>query len=240
MDNLTMQKSQKFISLFKKLERLVSDKSSLPKETSISKKLSELTGENNVFGFYKKDIQRLTELRNVIIHGSVEDGRAIAEPHDEIISKLEEIVEKIENPPRVYPEFHSKIETIETEIQISVALDKMYEGDYSQLPVLENENFVDLLTSDTIVRWIAANKEEGGYLLENVTIREVLTYKEFDENYKFISRNTTLIEALKVFEEVEYKKQPLDALLITNDGKKEQKLLGIITHYDVSRMVSLI
>lgn len=235
-----MQNSQKFISLFKKLEKLAADKSQLPREANFSKMLAKITGGNNVFSYYKEDIKQYAKLRNAIVHESVSDDKAIAEPHDEVVLNLKEIVEKIENPPKVIPEFQGIIKTVEVGAQISDALDLMYKGNFSQLPVLDNGKFYDLLTTDSIARWIAANKQEGGYLLDNVAVREVLPYKEFEQNYRLISRNTTLIEALKIFEEVEYKEQPFDALLISNDGKKEQKLLGIITHYDVSKIVTLI
>jgi predicted transcriptional regulator len=235
-----MNNSHKFISLFKKLEKLAADQSQLPRETNFSKMLAKITGGNNVFSYYKEDLQQFAKLRNAIVHESVSDDKAIAEPHDEVVSKLELIVEKIENPPKVIPQFQVDIETIDLGAQISDALDIMYEDNFSQLPVLENDKFHDLLTTDTVARWISANKDEDGYLLENVAVREVLPYKEFQENYRFISRSTTLIEVLRIFREVDYKVQPLDALLITNDGKKEQKLLGIITHYDVSNIVSMI
>lgn len=240
MDNLTMQKSQKFISLFKKLERLAAKESSLSRDTAFSNMLAKLSKGNNIFSFYKDDLQQFAKLRNAIVHDSVSDDRAIAEPHDEVILKLEKIVGKIENPPKVYPEFRANIETVDVGAQISDALDRFYKGNYSQLPVVEHEKFINLLTTDAVARWIAANKDEGGYLLEDVAVREVLPYKEFQENYRFLSRSSTLIEALKIFKEVDYKERPLDAILITNDGKREQKLMGIITHYDVSRMVSLI
>lgn len=228
-----MQNSQKFISLFQRLEKLATDQSRLPKKADLSNKLSELSKGNNVFRYYKKDLTQLRELRNAIIHGSVKDGSAIAEPHDEIVSKLEEIVKKIESPIKVLPEFQVEIEVVNSLDQISDALDSFYRGDYSQLPVIENGKFIDLLTTDTVTRWIAANKDEGGYLLENVAVHEILPYKEFPDNYKFVSRNTTLIEVLKIFENFKYKQQLIDAILITQDGKKDQKLLGIITHYDI-------
>lgn len=232
-----MSNSQKFISLFKKLEEIAAKESGLPRETAFSRMLAEITSRNNIFRYYKDELQQLAKLRNAIVHDSVSDDKAIAEPHDEVILKLEEIVKKIENPPKVIPEFQSQIETVDAGMLISVALDRLYKGNYSQLPVLKNGNFLDLLTTDTIARWVAANKDEGMYLLEDSTVKEVLSYKEYVKNFKFISRKTTLIEVLDIFKEVEYREYPIDALLITHGGKKEQKLMGIITHHDLPKIV---
>jgi len=228
-----MQNSQKFISLFKKLEKLAADKSNLSKKANFSDRLSELTKGNNVFRYYKADLQKLKDLRNAIIHGSVEDGRAIAEPHEDIVSKLEEIVEKIENPPKVVPQFNYPVETVSTEDEISKALRLMYEGEFSQLPVMREDKCIDLLTANTFSRWLGANIEEEFAIIEGTTISEVLEYKEGVENFKFISRSTSLIEAYKMFENLKENRAPLDALLITQNGKSHESLLGIITHYDI-------
>ncbi|PWN06473.1 CBS domain-containing protein [Rhodohalobacter mucosus] len=235
-----MKNSDRFISLFKKLEKLVAEQSQLPRDESFSKMLAEITRGNTVFRHYKEYIQQYAKLRNAIVHESVSDDKAIAEPHDEVLSRLEEIVKKIENPAKVIPKFQVKIESVKPGTMISDALDRFYKGNYSQLPVIEDGKFFDLLTTDAVARWIAAHKEKGGYLLENVAIREVLPYKEVQDNFSFISRRTTLLDVLEIFRKIDYKEQPLDALLITNDGKKEQKLMGIITHYDVSKIYSLI
>lgn len=235
-----MENSDKFIQSFKSIEQLLKKILNIEEYISFNKMVEDASRKNSTIQNYKIDLKEFAELRNAIVHQRTDDNRAIAEPHPQTVSQIIAIVEKIENPLKVIPEFHSKIETVEAGAKISDALDRFYKGDYSQLPVIENGKFIDLLTTDTVTRWIAASKDGEGYLLLNVAVREVLPYKEFEENYRFISRNTTLVEALKIIEEVEYKDRPLDALLITDGGKKEQKLLGVITHYDISRMVSLL
>lgn len=237
-----MKDSDKFIKSFKELESLLKSILSLEEYISFNRMVEDASKKNSTIRNYQVDLKEFAELRNAIVHQRTDDNRAIAEPHPQTVSQIEIIVEKVKNPPKVIPEFQSKIETVSAEAQISDALDRFYKGNYSQLPVFENGKFIDLLTTDAVARWIADNRDkvDDVYWLENTSVRKVLSYKEFEENYRFISRNTTLIEALKIFEEVEYKVRPVDALLITNDGNKEQKLLGIITHYDVSKIVSLI
>lgn len=235
-----MQNSQKFISLFKKLETLAAKESTLPKKASFSDNLSELTRVNKLYRYYKADLQRLKDLRNAIIHGSVEDGTAIAEPHDEIISKLEEIVGKIENPPKVIPQFNYQVETVAIEDEISKALRIMYDGEFSQLPVMRDDKCINLLTANTFSRWLGAKIEEEFAIIKGTTIAEVLEYKEDVENFRFISRSTSLIEAYKMFKNLEVNRAPLDALLITHNGKSHEGLLGIITHYDIPDILAKI
>lgn len=235
-----MRNSQRFISLFKKLEMLAAKESNSSRETAFSKMLATLTKKNNIFSFYKEELQQYAKLRNAIVHESVSDDQAIAEPHDEVVRKFEEIVSKIENPPKVIPIFQVKIETVTLNEPIYNALDRMYKGNYSQLPVLNNGKFFDLLTTDCIARWVAAIQDKEKLIIEDTkksTVTAILEHKEFEINYRFISRNTTIVKAIQIFQEVETKQNFIDALLITQDGKKEQKLIGIITHYDLPAMM---
>ena len=95
MDNSALQNSQKFISLFKKLEELAAKESGLSRETAFSKKLAKITKRNNAFRYYKEELQQFAKLRNAIVHDSVSDDKAIAEPHEEVIANLKVIVEPI-------------------------------------------------------------------------------------------------------------------------------------------------
>jgi hypothetical protein len=65
--------------------------------------------------------------------------------------------------------------------------------------------------------------------LNEILIKEVFYQEEERQNFQFISRNATLLEAENQF----VRHTLLEALLITEKGKPEETLTGIITRWDV-------
>lgn len=70
---------------------------------------------------------------------------------------------------------------------------------------------------------------DGRTIITDTQIKDVLGYQESNDTYNFISRNTHMHAARDLFDENRH----LEALFITQDGKKDQSLLGIITVWDL-------
>lgn len=64
------------------------------------------------------------------------------------------------------------------------------------------------------------------------SLKNVLPFEEGD-NYKFIGSTTSVYEAVDIFKRHIGKGRRLEALLITRNGNPSEKLLGIITAWDI-------
>ena len=234
-----MTNAQKFLQCFNNIENHLKKSTNSRSGDSFGRLLSESRDKNGIVRKYYNELNLFRELRNSLVHQSV-DWSPIAEPHDEAVKRIEKIAELLINPPKVTPEFQFEVATVSTDDEISKALKMMYSGEYSQLPVTKDGKCIDLLTANTFSRWLGANIEEELAIIEGTTIAEVLEYKEGIENFKFIPRSTTLVEAYKMFENLEDHRAPLDALLITHNGKAHEGLMGIITHYDIPDIMAKI
>lgn len=109
----------------------------------------------------------------------------------------------------------------------------------SQIPVYRNGVFVGLLTSDTVARWAGANVKEElvGF---DAPVGEVLSHKEKIEKYAFITRQTTVFEVIEAFDVHTRRGERLSALLITHGGRESEKLLGIVTVYDLPKAMKAV
>ena len=61
----------------------------------------------------------------------------------------------------------------------------------------------------------------------------MLWHVEDQDHYCFLSRNASLHAVITKFAEFTTRGKELDAILITDVGKPDQKLLGILTVYDL-------
>jgi predicted transcriptional regulator len=126
-----------------------------------------------------------------------------------------------------------QVRTRASEESIGSALTDMREGSFSQLPVVKSGCVVALLTSETVVRWLASELANDIVSLQDTPIHAVLGHVEDKDHYCFLSRNASLHEVITKFEEFTSRGKDLDAILITDSGKPDQKLLGILTVYDL-------
>ena len=69
--------------------------------------------------------------------------------------------------------------------------------------------------------------------MEERPISEVLTHQEDPENHAFVPRSAVVDDALAAFEGFMARGKRLDGVLITQNGRPTESLLGIVTIHDV-------
>lgn len=112
----------------------------------------------------------------------------------------------------------------------------MKEKLYTHIPVYDWENFVDVMTESTVVYGLTKYIDwDGNLILENVQIKDILEENQND-TYEFISKNMSVYEIKEKFERFIINGKRLWALFITNLWKKEEKLLWIVTAWDLPKI----
>ncbi len=112
----------------------------------------------------------------------------------------------------------------------------MHDGSFSQLPIYDGQNCVGLLTAETIARWLANHLADGVGLIEERPVADVMQHEEDHENYTFTARTATVTEGLVAFDDFLHRGKRLEAILITHSGSSTEKLLGIVTIYDIPKL----
>jgi predicted transcriptional regulator len=176
-------------------------------------------------------LRTLADLRNVLIHEKIKPRHYLAIPTPLVVARIEQIRDRILHPERVIPKFQKEVETVSLDDSLAKVLKQISQKDYSQFPVYDGKTFKGLLTENGITRWLAhyVSDELAIVDLDEVPVRQVLKQEEKRSNSAFISRNTEVDKVKALFAEYEL----LEAVLITQSGKREEKLLGIATRWDV-------
>lgn len=177
------------------------------------------------------------ELRNVLVHEKGNKGlEYIATPHSSIVEEIERFAEELERPRSAESICTKKMAIIHSGDSIKTALDLMKnegKGEYSQIPVYDENRFVALLTDGGISRWIAHAFDDDGLLMENMSVQEVIQY-ESAENVAFVGRHDSIFKVKALFEDrISNNQLNLQAVIVTENGKPNEKGLGIITAWDI-------
>jgi CBS domain-containing protein len=188
---------------------------------------------------YRDDLKEFADLRNAVVHERG-GGQPIADPNDWAVKQLQVIAEQIMRPPRVLPHFQVSVFSLAPSASIGDAVVIMHAHSFSQIPIYDGEQFVGLLTSNTVARWLGASVVEDIFSLRDTTIDVVLAHTEYADHVGFCARDTTLIAVAERFHDIQERGRRLDALLITQHGEPTERPLGIIAVYDLVKINSLL
>lgn len=230
-----MNNAERFIEIYNKIDRYLTDLDK-PEYQSFTSKIKY--SKNPLIKTFKHELIDYAELRNAIVHKSKIGGKFIAEPLDEVVNDFENILNKLQNPKKVSQLFQFIVIGRDKNEKLDGILKEMKTLSFSQFPVFENGKVIEIINTNTIARWLGRNIVENEIIVENPTIEELLIDIEFKKNYKFISRNEDIHTAFSIFmSNIEQKKCNLDAIFITDSGKEDEKLLGLITIADISKHI---
>lgn len=230
-----MEKSVIFLDRFHNIETMLRQQLRQEEHISFSYLVEQAAKQNSLIRQKAERLKSFGRLRNAIQHGSGLNGEAIAEPHDKIVEEIIDIEEKLRSPKRMN-HFFREVYSLTGTDSMSKMLQLVHEFQYSQFPVFNSEGeFISLVTESGITNWLPSNVKDDLISFEETRVSDLLSVDELAETYRFISRRNTIYEAKDYFLQAANEGRKLEALLITESGKSNQSLLGILTHWDLAK-----
>jgi predicted transcriptional regulator len=223
---------QEFIAAYNVLHGELRRRCQLGREVAFSRVLDDFAVKHK--GWVDVEYLRTAnDLRNLLVHEPKRAYDYLAIPTTTMVTKLQEVCDRLLNPERVLPKFGRKVETVAPTNSLAQVLRQIAQRDFSQFPIYAGERFDGLLTENGITRWLAhhVTSELSIIELEDVLVGQVIPKEEKRGNWKFVSRAETVEAVRELFAE----KELLEAVLITNSGKSQESLLGISTRWDIIR-----
>lgn len=188
------------------------------------------------FAQYRERLDYCREVRNLLSHeAKVEDEYAVI-PSDAMQRMLEEIVTKIEDPPRV-TEVMTPVErmlTVKPGSPVLGAMRRMRAQGLSHVPVLDSARVIGIFSVETVFQAVLDGECRVD---ENTTIAAFTRYLPSEghmgQDYRFISKSATVATAESIFDRAYDRNRKLKLLLVTRDGTDSGALLGVLTPYDL-------
>ncbi|MDM5338194.1 hypothetical protein QUF84_13285 [Fictibacillus enclensis] len=136
-------------------------------------------------------------------------------------------------PNTVIPFFQTEVTIFGAANSLADMLSVIREKEFSQFPIYEGNTFRGLITEHGITNWMAKHVDEDIIQFSDTRLYDILPHIGEVGNYQFIGRNESIYIAEEKFKESIKQGTRLDAILITHSGKSNEKLLGIITTWDI-------
>ena len=189
---------------------------------------------------FEKDINLIRKIRNLLSHGECKiEGKTAIEINENIIEKLKEIISLLENPPLVTSRYITEMFVVDLEEKLEKLIKIMNEKKISHVPVLDKDKkLVGVFSENTIFSKLSEDE-----IIEIGKEYKVKDYEKYiklenhsSEYFDFIKRNEELASAQNLFNKSIKKDKKLVMLFVTENGKKNEKILGILTPWDLLDM----
>jgi predicted transcriptional regulator len=239
--NQSRSNAEAFLTIYNELDKYM--RVTLEKETWVSHPslLREMAETNNLFKRYYNLLCDMAELRNAIVHnphsGTIEP---IAEPHSEILKLYEDIKEAVLHPPLALEILAVQREDIFTTTMDANAhhvMQTMINNSYTHVPVLQGDTLLGVFSEHTVFSYLVRNHIFA--LDKDILIGEfselIPLDKHESEYFEFVPRVATVVDVEELFMEDIKNQKRLSAVFITETGEPREKILGMITPWDLAR-----
>lgn len=233
---------RKFISDFNELERFFTQEVN-GQEGRFYDNMIKFLRLNPRYQHFKNDIDYINDVRKIVTHKENMEGVPVI-PTDALCNKLEYILKQIKNPPKwnsiAIPA--NQIYSCSEEEPISDVVKKMAENTYTHVPVVKNGIFQWLLSESVYVQWLSEVIEKEGVCTEETIVSQLRKYvKKTNDDYMFLSREADVYQIKEEFERVTRERKDrnfkrLGVIFISNSGKSTEKILGLITAWDIGKI----
>lgn len=240
------EQAEKLLNLFKELEEIVKkecQKVGIMTEgkKDISYLINELSKKNSIIKRNKDELDLIRKIRNLNTHTHKvsKEYKYVIYPCPEINSKLENIINEIKNPPIIY---NSKMcikrqfmlcKTLTDNIYTTIK--EMTDKLYTHIPILENEKLIGVFSENTLLDIV---NKKGGIIVDEETtfetIKDAIKIENHSmENFEFISKRKNIYDVEEIFKDYFSKHKRIGCVYITENGKKNESILGMLTAWDV-------
>lgn len=234
-----MNNYNKFLRQFNAINKYLITKYKLRTKTTFGEAIYLTKKKDPIISYYFEDLKFFSELRNVLVHGTIfkQEEIALAHPSDEVTKRIELISKRLKHPKTVGQIFKKKVICFRLNDSLATLLKTVKKKHYSQFPVFDDQQFVGIVTENGITNWLAEHVDRDVLSLEETTLQEVIEVEENKDDYQIILHNTSVFSAEQILAKHLYQNRGL-ALIISNKKKptKAEDLLGIITAFDLPRL----
>ena len=231
-----MSNAQTFLTLFNKIEHFLDQLNQSTEHYGFRRLIDNLSKHNDLVDTYKMELVDYLELRNALVHKST--GKPIAEPSDEVVKKIKDIYDVLSNPPRAINIAAKPVYTCTTKTPILDVIKEMNRNFYTSIPVYNQDLFVGVFSDNSLTRWLAnVNKQID---LKEIRVSQIQDYFDKEDNkfnsYRFMDIKTDVFTVRQAFTSFTEEKMRLGAIFLTENGRKDEKIQGIITAWDLPKI----
>jgi len=230
--------AERFINCYNILDKTLRDLYNIKANLTFSDTIRKVASVNSIVKKHEDDLIDYGRLRNAIIHRSI-SGEVIAEPHDDVVLKLEAITRQIKTPPRAMDSVvNRKVFVVDASEKIKNLLTEMYKSGYSNIPVYRSGTLLGVVSRKMILDSIGKAILDGESAEEflNKSVIDAIDLEGISSHYEVVPSSITIDNLLYLFQQ----NRKLSTVIITKTGSYKEQPLGIVVTADTIDMQAIL
>lgn len=229
-----IQLTEEFLDKYKQMENTVRNEYNLGNNDSVMNFLIS----NREFQDIENELDLCRDTRNLLSHNPKINGEYLVYPSEEMIKLLDDVIQKVTKPLKASNVMVKKSELCFRGMQDNVreAMAAMKEHSYKYIPILEDGVLVGTFSAKTILDIMTS--EGVDVFREDVTFEDISKYIALEnvatKTFAFVGNSAPLCEVKDIFKEDVEHKERINIIFVTQHGKSDEKLLGIITAWEIA------
>lgn len=223
--------AKKFINSYNQIDYALRVQHNFKRSMGFSDMIRRAASVNHIVRKYEDDLITFGRLRNAIIHGS-NDEILIAEPHTDIVEKIEHLERLITTPPKALDVLSEKeVFTVNFDLKLKEVIKKISQSKFSNLPVYKNGELIGVANGQKILNSIGEyllNNEDLDRYLDETKIEKIVENSTDSNYYIVMQSDATVDQVLAEF----LANRKLLAIIVTKTGTMHEAPLAIITSTD--------
>jgi hypothetical protein len=234
-----MGSTEEFIGLCHKLWDYLRQLTNSDHSTSFNELVDRAAEMNGVVRSEVRTLKDFGRLCNAIKNHQAYPREKIAEPTKKALSDFRCLVGSITSPKNLIPTFQAEIRCFSPNEKLVIALRYMRNNDFSQI-VTQEKGRLSLLTVEGVAKWLEQQADKDIITVSKVKISDALAC-DLPDTFEVMGSQETIYDAQQAFKNSIEKNRPrLFAVIITDDGMRTGKPVGIVTPWDLTPEESVI
>lgn len=227
--------TREFLDLYSRLERAIIDKYPVPEGIG---PVAWLAKNERGFRSMRNELEYCREIRNFLQHNELINGDYAVIPSEGMIDSLGETLSRVISMPSAMSICVKAVDIYSAGIDDCVrpAMKEMAIRVFTHIPILDDGHVIGVFSENTLLSYMIS--DEIVEIAEDDTfekVRELLPLdKHVSETFAFIGRDMVATSIAELFQDALKRNERLGMVFVTAHGKPSEKLLGIITSWDMA------
>ncbi len=221
----------RFVNAFNQIDYALRVQHNFKRSMGFSDMIRRAASINHIVRKYEDDLIDYGRLRNAIVHSSNPD-EVIAEPHEDVVEKIESLAHLITTPPKATDVLADKsVFTVNFDVSVKDVIMKMTATKYSNIPVYKDGELIGVANGQKILNILGEkliDGENAETYLATHTIEEIASLPNENNYYMVMPADITIDHVLQEF----LNNRKLLVIILTKTGTMHEPPIAIITSSD--------
>ena len=229
---MTTSNAERFLDAYSVIEKAMNELQKTTRYVPFSQLLARCSRSNPIIQQNMETLKEYGELRNSIVHQRGENQEIIAQPTDSVTEDIEKIASLLQTKHDILEYSSKPVQVLSSNDTLQDGLNLMLNLTTSKLPIYDNGKFTGILTMEAIAKYAIANNNA-----QATAIGQALNAEAHKGKVLFLEKDRDVQDAIEAFETGLKKGSHLLAIIVTEKGNVTEKPLGILTVYDLPKIM---